>query len=250
MSRIGAVFVLLALSTFAGLAQETSDAHPQGRGGSLPGSIRVPYTVMAGFVKHRALPEYPEQALTADTQGDVILKIVIDENGKVVLSEAVNGDPLLAAACMDSLRDFRFHPYHLNGKPTRVESQLGFRFELNRKGEVAKGHVECMSAIPYQPEFRTPVSIANGAFVLWPHKISGAEPRLFSELVGESGSVYLTVTVGADGKVEDVKVVGGDERFINFVVDTVKQFVYQPQFVEGKPSVATIPVSYHFGRQR
>ena len=250
MSTIGAFLGLLALTAAAGLAQGPSGANLQGRGVNVPGSIRVSNAVMAGFASHRALPEYPEGALTSDVQGDVILKIVIDENGKALLSEAVKGDPLLVAASMDALRGFRFRPYHLHGKPTRVESQVGFHFRLNRKGEVAKGHVEYMSAIPYQPEFQTPVSIANGAFVLWPHKISGSEPRLPPELVGESGSAYLTVTVGADGKVEDVKVVGGDERFINFVVDTVKQFAYQPQLVEGKPSVATVPVSYHFGRQR
>jgi TonB family protein len=250
MSIIGGLLGLLALTAAAGLAQGPSDANPPGYDVNAPGTIRVSNTVMSGLVSHRALPEYPEGALTNEVQGDVILKIVVDQNGRTVLSEAVKGDPLLVAASVDALRSFRFRPYRLNGRPTSVESQLGFHFGLNRKGEVAKGHVEYMSAIPSQPEFRIPVSIANGAFVLSPRKISGGEPQLPQELVGESGSAYLTVTVGADGKVEDVKVVGGDERFTSFVVDAVKQFVYQPQLVEGRPSVATVPVSYHFGRQR
>jgi TonB family protein len=250
MSTIGEFLALLALTAAAGLAQGPRDSNPPGYGVNVPATVRVSNTVMAGLVSHRALPEYPEGALTSDVQGDVILKIIVDENGKALLSEAVKGDPLLVAASMDAFRSFRFRPYRLNGRPARVESQLGFHFGLNRKGEVAKGHVEYMSAIPYHPEFQTPVSIANGAFVLWPLKISGGEPQLPQELVGESGSAYLTVTVGADGKVEDVKVVGGDERFTSFVVDAVKQFVYQPQLVEGRPSVATVPVSYHFGRQR
>jgi outer membrane biosynthesis protein TonB len=250
MSTMAGFLALLALTAAAGLAQGPGDANPQGYGVNAPGTIRVSYTVMAGLVNHRALPEYPEGALTNDVHGEVILKIVVDENGKAVLSEPVKGDPLLVSASVDAVRGFRFHPYRLNGRPAKVESQLGFHFGLNRKGEVAKGHVEYMSAIPYQQEFRTPVSIANGAFVLWPHKISGSEPQLPPELVGESGSAYLTVIVGADGKVVDVKVIGGDERFINFVVDAVKQFVYQPYLVEGRPSVTTIPVSYHYGRQR
>ena len=67
------------------------------------------------------------------------------------------------------------------------------------------------------------------------------------ELTGKSGSVYLTITIGADGKVQDVKVVGGDEPFIGPVVAAVKQDVYEPQLVDGKPSVATTEASYHFG---
>ncbi len=250
MTTRGAFLTFLVLSATAGVAQQRTDANPQARGISAPGTVRISYTVLAGLLIHRALPEYPEEALANGVQGDIILKIVIDESGRAVLSEAVKGDPLLVASSLDALRNFRFRPYRLNGKSVGAESQIGFHFGLNRKGEIAKGHVEFMSAIPYQPEFRTPVSIASGAFVLWPHKISGSEPQLPPELVGESGSAYLTATVGADGRVQGVKVVGGDDRFINVVVDPVKRFVFEPQLVEGKPSGATIPVSYHFGRQR
>ena len=57
-----------------------------------------------------------------------------------------------------------------------------------------------------------------GVSVLWPRKVSGAEPQLPPELAGKAGSVYLTVTIGADGKVQDVKVLGGDEQFVSPVV--------------------------------
>jgi TonB family protein len=250
MSRIKVIIVLLAFGTWAGLAQDTSDAHLQSQPTQMPRLIRVSGAVMVGLVKRRALPEYPEEAQRTEIQGDVIFKIVIDEAGKIVLCEPVESDPLLVAASIDALRDFRFRPYQLNGKPTRVESQLAFRFGLNRTGEVSKGHVEYISTIPYQPEFRTGVLITKGAFVLWPRKVSGDEPQLPPDLVGKSGSVYLTVTVGTGGRVQDVRVVGGNEAFIDLVVDAVKQFVYEPQLVEGKPSVATIQISYHFGRQR
>jgi outer membrane biosynthesis protein TonB len=62
--------------------------------------------------------------------------------------------------------------------------------------------------------------------------------------------VYLTITIGEDGKVQDVKVLGGDQPFVSIVVAAVKQFVYEPQLVDGKPSVATTQASYHFGPRR
>jgi hypothetical protein len=76
---------------------------------------------------------------------------------------------------------------------------------------------------------------------------SSVKPQLPPELTGKSGSVYLSITIGVDGKVQDVKIIGGDERFIGPVVAAVKQDVYEPQLVDGKPPVATTEASYHFG---
>ena len=247
MSRIGMVIALLVFFTAPGVAQETNTTQPQSPPSpALPRRIRVSGGVMVGLVERRALPEYPEESLRAGVQGDVIFKIVVDETGKIVLSEPVEGDSLLVAASMDALRDFRFRPFLLNGTAVPlVESQIGFHFSL--KGE---GQVEYMSTIPYRPEFRTGVLNSNGAFILWPRKVSGAEPQLPPELAGKPGSVYLTVTIGGDGKVQDVKVVGGDKQFVDPVVNAVKQFVYEPQLDDGKPSVTTIQASYHFGPRR
>jgi hypothetical protein len=212
--------------------------------------IRVASGVMLGLVDHRSLPVYPDEAMTKGIQGDVIFKIDVDDKGKIVLSVPVEGDPLLVAASEDALRDFRFRPYLLNGNPIRVESQLGFHFSVKNKGGASNGHVECMSSVPYRPEFQSGVVHDNGVLVLSPHKISGVEPQLPPELAGKPGSVYLTITIGTDGKVQDVKVVGGDEPFIGPVVAAVKQDVYEPQLVDGKPSVATTQASYPFGPRR
>jgi hypothetical protein len=38
------------------------------------------------------------------------------------------------------------------------------------------------------------------------------------ELQALSGSGFLSITIGTDGKVEDVKVIGGDKAFIDPVV--------------------------------
>lgn len=245
MSRIKMIVALLGC-TAVGFAQNGADAQSQVQP-TRPQMIRVSGAVMVGLVEHRAVPEYPEEALTKRIQGDVIFKIVVDESGMIVLSEPVEGDSLLVAASMDALRDFRFRPYLLNGNPIKVESQLGFHFSLNRKGDTAKGQVKYLSTVPYRPEFRTGVLSDKGVSVLWPRKMSGAEPQLPPELAGKPGSVYLTITIGADGKVEDVKVLGGDSPFIGPVVAAVKQFVYEPQLVDGKPTVATTQASYHFG---
>jgi TonB family protein len=73
------------------------------------------------------------------------------------------------------------------------------------------------------------------------------QPRLPVDLAGKSGSVYLKFTIGADGKVQDVQVIAGDEPFIGPVVEAVKQDIFEPQLIDGKPSVVTCEAGYHFG---
>jgi len=205
---------------------------------------------MLGFVEHKALPEYPAEAMTKGIQGDVIFKIVVDESGKIVLTEPVEGQPLLVGTSVDALRDYKFRPYLIKGSPTQVESQVGFHFALSGEGDSIKGQVECMTTIPDRPEFRTGVVTDKGVLILSPRKLSGADPQLPPDLAGKSGSVYLTITIGADGKVQDVKVLGGDEAFISSVVAAVKQFVYEPPLVDGIPAVSTTEASYHFGTRQ
>ncbi len=81
-------------------------------------------------------------------QGDVVFKVVVDENGKIVRSEPVKGDALLVAASKDALKDYRFHPYVVNGTPVAFESELGYHFTLSRKGDGTEGNVACMETIP------------------------------------------------------------------------------------------------------
>ena len=201
---------------------------------------------MNGLIEHKAVPQYPGEALAKGIQGDVIFKIDVDETGKIVLSVPVEGDPLLVAASVEAMRDFRFRPYLLNGTPVGiVETQLGYHFSMEKKN--GGGHVECMSRVPYRLEFRTGVVNDKGVLVLWPRKVTGVEPQLPPELVGKSGSVYLTITIGEDGKVRDVRVVGGEAQFIGPVVAAVKQDVYEPQLVDGRPTIATTQASFHFG---
>jgi TonB family protein len=248
MRKIVFCCVVLFTSIVPSFSQESSgtmDAHF-----SRPRSIRISAGVLHAFLEKSARPLYPEQALRAGTEGDVILQVEIDETGRVVRSLAVEGDPLLVAASVEALKDFHFRPYLLNGVPISVESQMGFRFALKGRGDKAKGTADYTSDVPFRPEFRTGAVNDKGILVLSPRKISGPDPLLLPQLSGKSGSVYLTVTVGSDGKVEDVSVVGGDEAFVGPVVAAVKQDIFEPQLVDGRPAAATVGEAFHFGSSR
>jgi outer membrane biosynthesis protein TonB len=206
--------------------------------------------VFGAFLDRGAKPIYPEEAVRTGKQGDVVLVVQTDEKGMVVRSLTVDGDPLLAAASIEALRGFKFRPYLLNRTPIAVESQIEFRFALKGKGEHAAGATDYTFQVPYRPEFRTGAVMENGVLVLPPKKISGPDPMQLSELRGKSGSVYLKVKIGAAGKVEEVSVEGGTEALVGPVVAAVKQAVYDPQLVDGRPVPATIEESYHFEGNR
>jgi outer membrane biosynthesis protein TonB len=247
MFKIRFLLLSLVCCALAG-AQDSGQTSNQPK--PRPRMIRISSSVLPGFVEHVEQPMYPEESLKSETQGSVILKVDLDESGRVVLSTPVEGEPLLVAASIEALRGFRFRPYLLGGTPISVESQVGFRFSIQGHGGNETGKVEYVSAIPFREEFRTGAVTDKGVLVLQPRKLSGAEPQLPPDLAGKTGSVYLTIMIGTDGKVEDVKVTGGDEPFINFVVAAVKQFVYEPRSVDGKPTESTTQASYHFGTQR
>jgi len=109
-----------------------------------PRMIRVSGAVMVGLVEKSALPVYPQLAREKGITGEVIFKILVDETGRIVMTEPVDGDPLLVAASIDALREFRYRPYQLMGSAIKVESQVGFRFANN-------GKVEQLSSIPNRP---------------------------------------------------------------------------------------------------
>ena len=147
MSRIKMAVVFLACCTAIGFAQNPPGT-PSQPNAEPARTVQVSAADMAGLVDNKVLPLYPEEALAKGIEGDVIFKISVDEKGKIVGSEVVQGQPLLVAATKDALRNYTFHPYLLDGIPVRVASQVGFHFTLTRDGDSTQGQVECMSAIP------------------------------------------------------------------------------------------------------
>jgi periplasmic protein TonB len=155
MSKIRTIVMLVACCAAVASAQNGAGASSQAPQNQAeparPPVIRVSTGVMLGLVEHKTMPAYPDEAMKKRIQGDVIFKIEVDETGKVTASVPVDGDPLLIAASKDALRNFRFRPYLLNGTPTKVESQLGFHFSVEKTADGVSGHVECMASIPNRP---------------------------------------------------------------------------------------------------
>jgi TonB family protein len=76
-------------------------------------------------------PAYPKKARTKRIQGQVLLKIVISREGDVREVAVVSGDPLLAHAAADTVKQWKYRPYLLGDQPVEVESIVPVNFTLS-----------------------------------------------------------------------------------------------------------------------
>jgi TonB family protein len=75
-------------------------------------------------------PDYPPIARAARASGAIVVKIVLDESGKVIAAQVMSGHPLLQSAARKAAREARFEPTTLGGKPIKVTGSITYNFVL------------------------------------------------------------------------------------------------------------------------
>ncbi len=103
-------------------------------GASQPAAPAVPVPV-GGDVKPAHLissvpPSYPALARTQHVAGDVRIDALIEANGRVSAMKVVFGPSLLHQAAMDALRQWKYQPALLDGKPVAMHLTVTLQFRL------------------------------------------------------------------------------------------------------------------------
>ena len=76
-------------------------------------------------------PQYTEIARKARIQGVVILQTIIDKEGNITDVKILKGLPMgLADAAVDAVKQWKYEPATLNGKPVAVYFNLTVNFQL------------------------------------------------------------------------------------------------------------------------
>jgi TonB family protein len=78
----------------------------------------------------RSEPHYPAEALAAHRSGNVVLEVVVGEDGSVTSTRPVSGDPLLTAAAADAVRNWHYEPYRVQGHPAQFQTDVTLKFSL------------------------------------------------------------------------------------------------------------------------
>jgi TonB family protein len=97
-----------------------------------PRRFSATQTVSGGILNGRAkslpAPAYPEAARRARAAGMVVVKVVVGEDGRVVMAGTDNGHPLLGQAALEAARAAVFAPTRLEGRPVKVSGLLTYEF--------------------------------------------------------------------------------------------------------------------------
>lgn len=99
--------------------------------GGPPGKrIRVGGDVQQTKLVVKVAPVYPPEAKAQGIQGVVTLQATIDKKGYVANLQVLSGDPVLAAAAIDAVRQWQYQTTLLNGDPIEVVTQINVNFTL------------------------------------------------------------------------------------------------------------------------
>lgn len=81
-------------------------------------------------LRNRIEPQYPADALAAHRSGDVVLEVLVAEDGSVASIRTLSGDPLLAAAATEAVRQWRYEPYRQHEQPSPFQTDVILKFSL------------------------------------------------------------------------------------------------------------------------
>src|ERR1035437_9921288 len=82
--------------------------------------------------RNRMEPQSPADAMAAHRSGDVVLEVLVAEDGSVVSIRTLSGDPLLAAAAAAAVRQWRYEPYRQHHRPSQFQTNVTLKFALPR----------------------------------------------------------------------------------------------------------------------
>jgi protein TonB len=112
-------------STISGLMSMPSSVPQPG-----PETLKVSQGVSQGLLIKKVAPVYPARAMKSHTQGSVQLLATISKDGDITAVKLLKGEPVLAHAAMDAVKQWKYKPYLLNSQPTEIQTQITVNFTL------------------------------------------------------------------------------------------------------------------------
>lgn len=87
----------------------------------------------AARILHVVEPEYPKKAIRKKIQGLVVLNTIVDPNGQIASVSIMSGNPILAQAAADTVKNWTFEPFMKSGLAVRVQQAVKIEFRLGSK---------------------------------------------------------------------------------------------------------------------
>ncbi|HTQ87787.1 MAG TPA: energy transducer TonB, partial [Candidatus Solibacter sp.] len=98
---------------------------------SAPGPAPVVKTIRDAKLISSTRPVYPAAAKASNIQGSVVISADIDANGNVVGAKAISGPVFLRQAASDAVKQWKYSPALVDGKPAPSQTTVSVDFRLN-----------------------------------------------------------------------------------------------------------------------
>jgi TonB family protein len=93
-------------------------------------AIELPPDVAERYLTQRIEPAYPDSAREQHIQGQVLLEAMIGKDGTIEELKVISGDPQLATAAADAVRQWHFRSFLKAGKAIEFQTQITVDFRL------------------------------------------------------------------------------------------------------------------------
>ncbi len=172
--------------------------------------------------------------------GEVLLGIVIDQQGKVIEAEsiphdkwppnpALTEDPLLRVPAIKAVKQWEYKPYLLDGQPVEVETRVVVKFKPGLICRIIGGDPPPMPAV--EQVLRVSAAVMEGNLL---KHVDPVYP-LISRNAPIRGEVRLLARVSRTGVVENLRGISGHPILIQSAMDAVRQWQYKPFLLNGEP---------------
>jgi protein TonB len=129
-SELFKLIATFVLSTACALAQSQPASPNAASTPPAPRRVQVDADTASTMIVQKAPMAYPEAARKAGIQGKVTLRVVTSYSGVVKEVTVVSGDPALARAAVDAVKQIKYKPYLADGLPAEMETQVSFNFQI------------------------------------------------------------------------------------------------------------------------
>lgn len=201
-------------------------------------------------------PTYPKQARKKKIEGPVVLHAVVTLDGTLQDITVVSGNPILADAALEAVRQWRYQPSKINGEPVEAQHEIVITFKKDG-GAVYLGPDDLSPDVPLEPSPDIQQRILAGEFFS-----SGSKGVKYAQGTYMPDPEYaetarrakyqctniLSLIVDADGQTLSVWVVkpcgeGLDEKSIA----AVQQWKFSPATKDGEavPVLINVETSFH-----
>lgn len=117
-------------SVSAGSGNRPAPPASEENGAKSPQKISISPDVATGMLVAKTQPVYPPIAKAARVAGTVVLRGTITRAGTLENLMVVSGHPFLQQAAVDAVKQWRYRPYLLEGRPVEVETTINVVFRL------------------------------------------------------------------------------------------------------------------------